>query len=43
MENQEVDYKEKLKELSEERKKIIQEIFELRDIVFEGCDKVLAK
>lgn len=43
MDNQEIDYKEKLKELKKERKEIIQEIFELRDIVFEECDKVLAK
>ena len=30
MDNQEIDYKEKLKELKKERKEIIQEIFELR-------------
>ena len=43
MDNQEIDYKKKLEELAEERKKIKQAIFELRDKVLEECDKVLGK
>ena len=41
MDNKIVDENKRLKELVEERKVIIQEIFEIRDKVFEECDRVL--
>lgn len=41
--NNDIDDKELLKKLAKERKSIINDIFKLRDIVLEECDKVLAK
>ena len=41
--NEENDVKNWLKELAEERKMIVKEIYKLRDEVFRECDKVLAK
>ena len=42
MDNKIVDENKRLKELVEERKMIIQEIYKIRNEVFEECDRVLA-
>ena len=41
MDNKIIDENERLKVLAKERKVIIQEIFKIRDKVFEECDRVL--
>ena len=43
MEKQVLDYNKKLKELIEERKEIIHEIFKLKDKALEEYDKVFKK
>ena len=43
VENQEIDLNERLKELAEERKAIIQEIINLKDEVIKESNRVLAK
>lgn len=41
--NKEKDVNKRLRELVEERKAIIKDIFKLRDEVLEECDRILAK
>lgn len=43
VEKQEIDANERLKELAEERKAIIQDIINLKDEVIKECNRVLAK
>ena len=43
VENQEIDLNERLKELAEERKAIIQDIINLKDEVIKESNRVLAK